>query len=422
MIRFSLMLRYTSAQAYTLMMETLLLPAMSTLRKLRKGSVDALKAVKLLPKTGQISNDIIMIIDEMYLQKCIQYTDGEYLGSDDEGNLYKGIAVFMIQGLKQSVPVVAKACPEIAVKGEWLANEMSDCVEQLSSLGFNVWAIVTDNHASNVSAFQFLKTTYKSDDVLFIKHPKSKTKTYLFFDTVHLVKNIRNNLLNARKFVFPPFDFDIGDQEKIHPDGGYIAWADLEHIYEEDSKLSANLKKAYSLSYKVLTRYNNKQNVSLALAVFSETTIAAAKCYLPGREDAASFLKLINTWWTIANSKKRYCSNKLGNAMIPDDGKIEFWFSLANWLESWKSAPESLCLSKQTCDALIRTLRAQGRLCSDLFEEGYSFIITAKFQSDPLERRFSQYRQMSGGNFLVSLRKVVSSENTLLCRSLLTGG
>ena len=108
------------------------------LRKLQKGSVDALKAVKLLLETGQISNDIIMINDEMYLQKCIQYTGGEYLGSDDEENLCKGIAVFMIQGLKQSVPVVVKACPETAIKGEWLANEMSDCIKQLSSLGFNV--------------------------------------------------------------------------------------------------------------------------------------------------------------------------------------------------------------------------------------------------------------------------------------------
>ena len=45
--------------------------------------------------------------------------------------------------------------------------------------------------------------------------------------------------------------------------------------------------------------------------------------------------------------------------MIPGDGKIEFCFFLANWLESWKSASQSLCLSMQTCDALIRTLRAK---------------------------------------------------------------
>ena len=124
-----LMLRYTSAQAYTLMMETLPLPAMSTLRKLRKGSVNALKAVKLYLETGQISNDIILIIDEMYLQKCIQYTSGEYLGSDEEGKLYKGIVFFYDTGTKTICPCCCKSLYEIAVKGEWLANEMLDCIE-----------------------------------------------------------------------------------------------------------------------------------------------------------------------------------------------------------------------------------------------------------------------------------------------------
>ena len=39
-------------------------------------------------------------------------------------------------------------------------------------------------------------------------------------------------------------------------------------------------------------------------------------------------------------------------------------------------------------------------------------------QSDPLERRFLQYRQMNGGHFLVSLNEVTNSEKFLLCRSL----
>ena len=51
---------------------------------------------------------------------------GDYVGSDKDGNLYKGIVVFMIQGLKQSIPVVIKACPEVTIKGEWLANEVDD--------------------------------------------------------------------------------------------------------------------------------------------------------------------------------------------------------------------------------------------------------------------------------------------------------
>ena len=47
MIRFAVMLRYTSGQAYKLMLETLPLPSISELRKLRKGNIDFMKAVKL---------------------------------------------------------------------------------------------------------------------------------------------------------------------------------------------------------------------------------------------------------------------------------------------------------------------------------------------------------------------------------------
>ena len=33
-------------------------------------------------------------------------------------------------------------------------------------------------------------------------------KVYLFFDTVQLIKNMRNNLLNRKRFLFPEFYFD----------------------------------------------------------------------------------------------------------------------------------------------------------------------------------------------------------------------
>ena len=58
----------------------------------------------------------------------------------------------------------------------------------------------------------------------------------------------------------------------------------------------------------------------------------------------------------------------------------------------------------------------------DLLEEGAEYILTSKFQSDPIERRFSQYRFMSGGRFLVSLREVCTSEKILRCRTLLKLG
>ena len=58
-------------------------------------------------------------------------------------------------------------------------------------------------------------------------------------------------------------------------------------------------------------------------------------------------------------------------------------------------------------------------LIEDLLKEGYEYVLTARFQSDPLERHFSKYRQMNGGNFLVSLREVNNSEKILKLRSLI---
>ena len=46
------------------------------------------------------------------------------ISQDEDGNLYKGIVVFMIVSLKESIPYVVKSCAEISIHGDWLANEI----------------------------------------------------------------------------------------------------------------------------------------------------------------------------------------------------------------------------------------------------------------------------------------------------------
>ena len=168
--------------------------------------------------------------------------------------------------------------------------------------GFNGRAVVTDNHSSNVNAFNCLLYTYGTNDYkLFIQHPDNNTKTDLFFDNVHLMKNVRNNLFNAKKFVFPSLTFNI-QGVVINSLDGYISWSHLHSIYDQDSKLPANLRKANTLMYHAVHPGNNKQSVNLALSIFHESTIAASKSYFPERKDISGFLSLIHTWWTIVNS------------------------------------------------------------------------------------------------------------------------
>ena len=188
MIRFALLLRHTSSQAYQLLLEKFPMPSISLLQKIQQGGVDSLKALKRLHEIGEISSDILLMVDEMYLQKCTQYQAGQYVGEDENGDLYKGIVAFMVVGLKQSIPYVVQAIPEVKISGEWLAERINECIDSLGKVGFFVRAVCADNHSSNVNAFSRIRNMYpdseRSEGIL---HPSNNNKkTFLFFDSVHI--------------------------------------------------------------------------------------------------------------------------------------------------------------------------------------------------------------------------------------------
>ena len=88
-LRYALLLRYTSRQAYAVLLTQLPFPSFSLLAKLAQGSIDALKVAKVMLAQGKISADCVLIFDEMYLQKGTQFRGGDYVGADELGNLYK---------------------------------------------------------------------------------------------------------------------------------------------------------------------------------------------------------------------------------------------------------------------------------------------------------------------------------------------
>ena len=97
------------------------MPSLSFLNKIQQSAGDALK--KLYEK-GSCSRDCILMMDGIYLQKPAPYQLGEYVGVDEEGNLYKGIVAFMVFGLKQSTPFTVQAIPEVTFNGQWLAEKI----------------------------------------------------------------------------------------------------------------------------------------------------------------------------------------------------------------------------------------------------------------------------------------------------------
>ena len=96
---------------------------------------------------------------------------------------------------------------------------------------------------------------------------------------------------------------------------------------------------------------------------------------------------------------------------------------MGDWIQNWQENKipncEKFTQTSQTASEFVRTLKCHASLIEDLLAEGYDFIMTSRFQSDPLERRFSQYRQMRDGRFLVVLREATSPEKIIKLKTLL---
>ena len=110
----------------------------------------------------------------------------------------------------------------------------------------------------------------------------------MFYDSVNLLKNIRNNLLNGRLFIFSPFQFE-GFFDLTNVPGGEIPWKLFHGVFESDMSLPGQLRKAPKLSNETLHPGNNKQNVALALNVSDLSTAVVITEYFLKRKDAAVF-------------------------------------------------------------------------------------------------------------------------------------
>ena len=57
----------------------------------------------------------------------------------------------------QAIPQASQANPEVTFNGQWLAEKISDNIDNLMGIGLSARDIVTNNHSANVNAFAALK-------------------------------------------------------------------------------------------------------------------------------------------------------------------------------------------------------------------------------------------------------------------------
>ena len=372
-----------------------------------------------------------VLLDEIHVQKRMSYKGGQLHGaSTNSTDVATTIQVFMITSPLSSYKHVVALFPVCNLTTDTLLQQTETVIKVLHDIGFQVLTLVSDNNRVNRHMFEKLCGGSLTS---FIRNPCNHNDCiFLLFDTVHLLKCIRNNWLNkknpAQTFVFPsPENPNVVKHASL---------SSLKTIHS--SERTSHVKLAPGLSEKSLYPTNlERQNVHYALQVFDEKSIAALKEF-SGLDSSGTviFLQQVISWWNIVNVKtpfkgvalRQEQSNPITQTSSHDPN-LSFLAKFCVWLDAWEELNNSENkgqmragkLSKETHFALRHTTSTLIKLSDYLLQyHQLKYILLGKFQTDKLESRFGVYRQMSGGNYNVSVEQVLESENKLKIVNLLS--
>ena len=75
----------------------------------------------------------------------------------------------------ETIPFVIKAIPEVKIECLWLSEQIDECTYTLHKTGFNIVAVISNNHSTNMSAFNILikKYPHTRKDIRNINHPSN---------------------------------------------------------------------------------------------------------------------------------------------------------------------------------------------------------------------------------------------------------
>uniref|UniRef100_A0A0K2VIC1 Putative LOC101234561 [Hydra vulgaris] n=1 Tax=Lepeophtheirus salmonis TaxID=72036 RepID=A0A0K2VIC1_LEPSM len=359
---------------------------------------------------------VTLMIDEIYSAQRVEFVGGKFFRHENDTGT-KTILTFMIKSAASKYTDVIALVPVTNLTPEFLFNKYNPIMKTLWEIGFTVVALSIDNHSANRTFYAQYLCGQKLQNS--IAHPHDNTKrVFLLIDAVHNFKNIYNCFQSKDYLVCP--NISLPESPSLRPN-----FAHIREIFNKESTLGVKL--AHKLSIKVLNANTiEKTNVKLADAVFHESTIAALKFYSdtkPEYMETANFIEFVRNHWNIMNINTPYFEHKKKDIFREPISKVNimavgFLREFAVFLEEWKKSG-SRGLTEETFLVTKHTSLTVADLSEYLLKTGeFDYVLTAMFQSDPLEKIFSWYRQLCGGNYFISGRKILEGEKKIRASSL----
>ena len=159
-------------------------------------NVSFFKEGRFIETTGVVSQ---VLQDEIHIKPCLSYQSGQLFGAAD--NQKEKVATqsqaFMISSIKSKNKDVVSLVPVAKMTGQYLYEPLQNVIINITNAGFIVNSVISDNNVINRSAFKLLAGA----DTLqpYFLNPVNKSRVYIIlFDSVHIMKCIRNKWLNVK--------------------------------------------------------------------------------------------------------------------------------------------------------------------------------------------------------------------------------
>ncbi|CAB3253325.1 unnamed protein product [Arctia plantaginis] len=373
----------------------------------------------------------LLLFDEISLMPHFDYNRKRdaIIGFVDNGEVtHNKIAdhalVFMIRGIyynyKQAVAYTF--CAGSTSKAE-LAAQIKNIIRKLNSAGFKVMGTICDQGCANVSAINYLieqtKEKYLKNNI------EQRNKVFEIddeeiipiYDTPHLLKGIRNNLLTKN------LKCKIGGEEKT------AKWEHVLQLYKEDPayqgiRLMPKLTDKHVVPEKIA-----KMKVKCASQLFSQS-VSVNMGYLASKgiiskdckETADLFLFLDNLFDSLngshKNSKKRSGKPLLG-PVTPSSGHHKIWREAKEVLKTMKFVTSNGYTVVPSITNWLQSIENIEYLVQKIFTQyDLASLWMRHFNQDPLENFFGSIRSHGYRNITPSCAGFEAAFSSLLINNL----
>lgn len=392
---------------YEILREYLVLPSRRKLQSVIS-SVDTDYVLKATFDKMKIDQQkyVFLLVDEVKIRPTVAFAGGVLSGmaKNDENSKATSMLCVMMKALHRGPSVMISVTPVHRLTAHYQYGVVMDAAARVEKAGGHVLGSITDNHKVNQQYCCLFVRDSKTSAVA--KHPLSEGRTwFLLFDTVHLLKCIRNNWITEKT------------QEIKLEDDAKASFEDIVQLYKEEKD---NILKTTPLTRSSVFPSNLQlQNVKHVLRVFNDKVVAALR--LRGCSQTAIFVERVLNWWKTVNVSGKGQDQRLNDphhsVQEKDSTSLDTFVSLFQQAESGQGASRVKCLTHDTKKALIQTMEGLKAVCSYLLNSaGFNYVVLREIQSDRLEGEFGVYRQTTGANSLMTPRDVFSASQKRLAK------